>query len=207
MIQGNTYKPLTPLQSITQSASGGLCHIDIVPVDWVIYFPEIDPLYETVTQKIRLQEGRAWMRLPVPDRARGFDENQKPSDAGPYVETTVSCFVPFATAGNEVLLQKMRYYRYIVVVALSNGIKRVCGTLDNPLLYSRSFGSGSSAESDMGSTVTFSWVSENSAAVYLGIPSDNEVVEASPHFILGTGTGAGLGDGSGGAIGTTINYP
>lgn len=207
MIKGNIYKSTPNLQRIKQPAHGGLCSIEFVPVDWVLFLPEINPKYNTITQKVRLMDGKAWQLCPSPDRERALIETQKESDGGIYVESSVSAFLPFGSVSNDVALSVMRYYRYLVVVNLPNGIRKLLGTIDNPVNFSRDFNSGSSVEADMGSPVSFSWINESAPVVYLGIPSEDEIVGASPVSILGTGDATGLGSGDGDAIGTTSNYP
>jgi hypothetical protein len=206
MIPGNIFSPLSSLQRITSPTPGGLCSVYFVPVEWVLFLPEVDPLYNTITEKVRLKEGRSWQRLPVPDRSRGLDEKQKGSDAGPFVESTVTGFLPFDSAKNEVMLKVMRYMRYIVVVTLANGIRKILGTLDNPVIFSRDFNSGAAAADDMGSPIQFTWVNDAGPDLYMIIPSEENVVDAAPQFIIGTGTGSGLGTGSGEGLGTNT-YP
>lgn len=195
------------MQRLKQPAAGGLCSIEFVPVNWIVYFPEVNPKYNTITQRIRLLDGKAWQVCPAPDRERSLIEAQKQNDGGMYIDSTIQAFLPFDSASNEVALKVMRYYRYIVVVNMPNGIRKLIGSMDNPARFSRDFNTGGDYTADMGSPIQFTWSSEDGPLIYLGIPSETEIVAAAPRLILGEGSGQALGGGTGSVIGTNSNYP
>lgn len=184
---------LQQLQKVKRVEAGGLCWVDFVPVDWVVFHPGVDPFLGVQRGEVLLAAGREWLKLPVPDIRRGLVDVQQSSDAGEYVDSRVTGFLVGDTVRNAIMVKKMRRFRYIVVVRQPDGIRKILGTMKNPARVRIDYRTGEEATGTQGYDFAFEWKSNDGAEVYLGLPSENQDVESPCCPVISLGNGRCLG--------------
>lgn len=105
------------LQSIAKAiiGPGGMCEVLAVPVDWLKFFPSINPQTQTITDKIQLINGKAWLAFSLTTQSREFEEEQKEGAPGIYFEQSVSGMLTGQNESNHLQLHNMVQYRWIVL--------------------------------------------------------------------------------------------
>jgi hypothetical protein len=121
------------LQSISKGiiGPGGMCEVLACPIDWIKYFPRVNPNTQTVTDKIQLITGKAWLAFSLTSQSRSFKEQQESSAAGIFFKQTVSGILTGQNEGNHLVLNNMIPYKWIVVCRERNtGCTYLVGDID-----------------------------------------------------------------------------
>lgn len=160
------YAQVASVEKNTKATRGGLWSIYYCPVEEVQQYPDANPATALLEAPFTVT---AWYRLAVSNYKKGYKEEPRKGDAGDYLEITVSAFIPFETQQSHLLLDRLKYHRYILLVKTPAGLVMVLGTWENPVRFAQAGNSGEEPKDVTGTAVSFSWTTEDKPRLYTGV--------------------------------------
>lgn len=145
------------LNSIKQAASsgGGLQYLFFTPVGNVSNFPAYVNTTGYVNQPA-VTFGQ-WYCAVLPPTSRGYREEQKEGEGGPYFDVQVNGFLPFDSAENQLTLEYLMHERFIVMAQLANAVIKVLGDKESPCRFFQSQDTGQTIKGIPGTNIGFTW--------------------------------------------------
>lgn len=163
MSASTLYISIDHLVRSTESIPGGYTGLFFMDIKGIASIGPADPLTGLVNS-IAIKTGYSFSRAYVPASGRQYTEEQKNSDAGPYMAMRIEAFYPFETIDMLRFTNNMKMYKYALVLStLTPGFYRFLGTPDNPATFSHSYNSGKGFKSIPGTTLVFEWENEDRA--------------------------------------------
>lgn len=112
---------------------GGSNALKFAYVDDVESIP--DAIMQTVDQAIVMKTGKRFYDLPFTIETLGFTDTQSDSENGAMYEKSVKGFCPCDVSTNAAAFNYMENSRFILVVNDNNGLRRIIGTVAEPLQF------------------------------------------------------------------------
>jgi hypothetical protein len=159
------YKSLSDMSRVNASQSGGYVKIQFIPVQFVTAIGDYSSTDGTI-KSYTLVGGKSFYELKVPFSKRSFSEVQKDATAGPYFEISAEAYSPFETIPNHVLRNQLKHYRFIVLITMPSGVKRLMGSIANGAKLTTSYNTGGDFRGIPGAMLTFSWLNEDICPIY-----------------------------------------
>lgn len=91
----------------------------------------------------------------VPNSRKGYTEEVKTEEGGPFIAVNVQAFIPFGSSNTHLQLDRMKYQRFILLVERSDGSVRVVGNKGNGARMTFVEDFGESPKMVPGTTVRF----------------------------------------------------
>jgi len=132
---------------------GGLLSFDFIPSSDVLSIPE--PNKSRILQPIVLKSGKSWSSGYGTRGTMSFSEDQGNGDHGAKYAAKISLVVPKEESENEDLYHEMRHQTFIVVYTNANGLKKVVGTIAEPLKFTSNLSTGSDVPNRNQHTIQF----------------------------------------------------
>jgi hypothetical protein len=173
----NTFLPVQNLSKVSAINTGGLCWLIFFKIEEVDQWPAADPETSILTSDIILKPGAIFYACDLSQKTRSFQESSKESNAGPYVEMTVSGTL----AGNNLNLitgiASMQFHQYGLLFKERNGEQRLIGNEDSGARLVWDYTSGTLENSRL-RNMKFLWEHPLSAPIYQGanIVADGQII-------------------------------
>lgn len=158
---------------------GGICYFYFTPWENVLQWPDINPLTGSCIGDVVLKGDKKWYRCQVINPNKAYTEKHSSSDAGNYMQCEVTGFLPDDQPDIAYSMNEMRYHHFAIVIVERNGIKRLIGDQFYSAYFSYDYDS-SDDSGVRGRKISFSWMSQDSAPVYLNDIKTDEGIKDKP---------------------------
>lgn len=145
--------------------------IRFVPVVGVSSLPlpaASGPTAGLITSGPTFQDNYRWFTAYGTDFTKSVDEKQTETDNGPVWDIVIELFLPGDAPDRRVQLAELVRHRFLVAVEDNTGLKRLFGTLEEPLLLTYSFQVAKNPGDRRGYTLTFAGQLSRIAPAYTG---------------------------------------
>lgn len=115
--------------------TGGICKIEIVPIEWLDEKIETDFSTGAVVE-VNLIAGKEWIVLELAPDSYLFDERSKTSKAGSYYELAISGQANDLDDELRQLLETLRYHQFVVKATDREKRPRISGNIDKGMKMS-----------------------------------------------------------------------
>lgn len=120
---------------------GGIQHVYAIPAE---VFQAITINYATLRRALRMLSADDVVNIPVyADESFSFEEPHGRDDHGDYWQPSISGIIPAASFNNAQLIETLERGEWVVVHVDQNGIERVSGDEDTPLIFGSTASTGS----------------------------------------------------------------
>lgn len=166
MLSNFIFNQTRKLERIQQSMPGGFYQMFFVKVQDVLTLGPINPVTGTIAELSFRPgiDGHSGFYAP---RRKGYKEVTKKSDAGNFLEITVTCFVPYEDLPTHLAINSMMVHDYILALSTHSGLVRILGSLDNPVKFSHEFTTGDEPKDVPGTTLMFTWQTEYKPPIFV----------------------------------------
>lgn len=182
----NVYRPISHLDRAPQIHVGGLCWIYAFLWEDVVEWPTLNPLTGTITEALELKAGAELLRVRPIERNRFFQEEEKSSTAGDYVEVRLNFRLAGNTVANALTLSRMKYHQWGFLVKERDGFIRLIGDADSGARKNSNYSSGH-GDNHRGHDVQFVWEHPESIPFY----EETMVLVGGSPITIGTPAGSG----------------
>lgn len=93
----------------------GLCDIAAVPIQFIEYFPRINPLTQTIDGTITLTTGKEWLRFTLQTNNRFVKEDELNNNGGQAFAISLQGKLMSQGSHNHIQLQNQANYRWVVI--------------------------------------------------------------------------------------------
>ena len=138
---------------LTPGTLGGCRGFEYVPASELLHIPRLRN--GQVPAPVILKDGSAFRKGYSTFKTLVFEEKIQENDSGKYYLCEIKGFYPKICHEILDLFARMAMDHFVVVVTDNNGLRRVCGTDDNPLNFSFDQGTGSEPASRAGISFSF----------------------------------------------------
>lgn len=171
--------PAITLPRAAHPHPGSFTRVLYAPVEDIATFPEYDALYCEAAGLPLLKPSRFWYQGAL--LRKGYREEKKEAAAGGYVETTVRAFLAFDDKRNSKSVDNMKHLNYILIVEHCRRFCRIVGTPDNPAPISFIFDTGDQYNDIAGTSLTWSWRSEDRPMICSRMIPDGQIHSITPY--------------------------
>ncbi len=160
---------------------GGFCDILGVPEEYISYFPSINPVTQTCTDPIVLNNGRAWLSFNLNSRTRAFAEKQQTDKPGHFFSQTVSGNLFGQNEHNHLQLQNMVGHRWVLLVReRKTGITYLVGKPGSSAIMDINYSSQAGTLTE----IRFTNLSKSRAWLYGAVLPNTNIVLPPETFLL-----------------------
>lgn len=145
--------------------SSGLCNIKFFKHSDVLTWPSINPLTGVMDAAVTLKPGAVLYYANTIDNSRSFEENTKSSDAGTYVEMSVSGSLSGIDAQKVLSVSSMIGHQWGVIAEDRNEVNRLIGNEDSGATLSYNYTSGTRSNPRK-AEINFKWEHPLPAPIY-----------------------------------------
>lgn len=164
----NVHQAVDHLRKAPRIRPGGLCSIAFALHRQVAAWPEVNPETGIIDDEIQLVPGAILYTIEATDKGRSFEEVQKRSAAGAYMDISVNGIIGGNTTNNTLIASAMMHERFVVIVKDRNGEYRLIGNEDSGAKFSYSYSSGDRDASRL-VNIGFTWQHPLPAPIYQGV--------------------------------------
>lgn len=143
---------------------GGIVRFKFIPVDDIRIID--DAVAGVVSVEITLQASKKWFCAYATLGTMGYTESPTNSSAGTIFSRQFSAFIPKDSAEINAQLNEMRDVRFVLDYTDSNGLRKIVGSIEEPLNFSSSLNTQSDMPGRNGHNIVFSGDATHKAYVY-----------------------------------------
>lgn len=143
---------------------GGLESFQFIPVGDVASIARAKD--HVITELVTLDTGKAWLDAYVTLGSLAYSEGKNKTIHGNHYNRSLVGFVPKDTEALAELFDEMGDVRFIIDYTDNNGVRKLIGSLDSPLVFSSQLSTGNDAAARNGHFITFSGNSPHKAYIY-----------------------------------------
>ena len=143
---------------------GGLICFEFIPKDDVQSVPEV--VDGKILKPVVLKAKKYWFKGYGTLGTMGFSEDQDNGDHGAQYNPKMSAVIPKEMAENSALYYEMRHVEFLVKYTNANGLKKLVGTIEEPLKFMASLNTGDDIPKRNQHAISFYGKTTKPAAVY-----------------------------------------
>lgn len=145
---------------------GGIIKFNFVPIEHV---DSIDiPIKGIITQPVSLASGKQWFSGYGTLGSISFTETPEKTNAGELFKRVFTAFCPKDDEEIDTLFNEMRNMQFLLDYTDSNGLRKLIGSIDEPLKFSASLNTKSQMQELAGHSISFFGDGTHKSYVYLG---------------------------------------
>jgi len=147
------------LQSIQnychQENFAGNTHIECVPIEWILSYPEFSKDGHNFSEAIELIPSKEWLLFPCVPESLDFQDRERSSSHGIIDTPTISGFLPGDTPMISSVLNTSKATQWVVILYYATGEAKVIGSPDYPARFSSSLNNRGNLNSGKGFDIEF----------------------------------------------------
>lgn len=132
---------------------GGLYYFKFIPVDDVVSI--VEPLNSKVCEPVVLNNLARWFNCYATEGTIKYTEEKQQSPHGDYYKAKLTAFIPKDRAEVINQINLMNNKLFVIDYTDNNGLRKLVGTINNPLRFSDNLDTGSNAANRNGFTIEF----------------------------------------------------
>lgn len=132
---------------------GGINSFRYIPISEVLYLSEA--IEGKVCEPLTIKAPGRWYDFYATEGTMGFNEVKENSPHGDFYKVRLSGFVPKDRPELIHALNKMRNQKFIIDYTDNNGLRKIIGTIDEPLRLKHSFDTGADVPNRAGTSFEF----------------------------------------------------
>lgn len=143
---------------------GGALRFNFINVNDVLSIPT--PVNSVVSSAVVLKPGKVWSAGSATLGTMGYSEPSELTSAGTIYKKTFIAFCPEDNAANNDLFNANRNGQYIVDCTDSNGLRKLIGSIDEPLSFSSALNTKTNIPELAGTAISFYGDGSHKSYVY-----------------------------------------
>lgn len=133
---------------------GGVQPFKFIPVDDIASM--VEPINSKVLEPVTLKALARWFNCYATEGTIKYNEEKQQSPHGDYYKAKLTAFIPKDRAEVIEQLKQMNNKLFVIDYTDNNGLRKLVGTIDNPLSFSDTIDTGDNASKRNGYTIEFS---------------------------------------------------